>query len=212
MRLPPLDMVNYELRENPFRHVTYLSGSLLNKSNCMRLVNNFPSSSLLDSYSSGTDKTYYTRVLSLHDKNGWNSQVRNLLSPDWQLLASSLMSSEQLDSICKILGLGKKNEWWFELRLAEYIAGGWMSRHTDRADKIFTLVLYLCPEWLSHWGGGLALYESEHAEFPRKIITPGAGNAVIFVRSESSWHEVIPISVQALATRRTLLLHAYNNL
>ena len=85
-----------------------------------------------------------------------------------------------------------------------------MSRHTDRPDKSFSQVIYLCPDWQPSWGGGLALYEGAESDSPSRVVYPSAGNSVAFARSERSWHEVLGVTPEARTPRRALLIHGYN--
>jgi 2OG-Fe(II) oxygenase superfamily len=200
--------------DRPFRHVHYPAGGLLDRAEGERLAAEFPSPELSDSDRRGPDKSYQVRVLPLHSEHGWQPEALGLLSPRWRALAERLVTSEYLRSVCELLGLATRgvapDGLWVELRLAEYVTGGWMSRHTDRADKAFSQIFYFCPGWQPSWGGGLALYDSEHTEAPTVLIEPGCGNAVAFARSDASWHEVLQVSTQARTPRRTLLLHAYH--
>jgi 2-oxoglutarate-Fe(II)-dependent oxygenase superfamily protein len=204
-----------ELRvtDRPFRHVRYAAGSLIDWAEGRQLAAEFPSLKLSHSERRGHSKSYRVRVLPLHGECGWRPDVFGLLSPRWCAFVERLVTPKHLRSVCELLGLVTRgvvpDGLWVELRLAEYVTGGWMSRHTDRADKAFSQIFYFCPDWQPSWGGGLALYDSEHAEIPATLIEPGCGNAVAFVRSDTSWHEVLPVSVQAQASRRTLLVHAY---
>ncbi|MGH3685254.1 MAG: 2OG-Fe(II) oxygenase [Pseudonocardiaceae bacterium] len=199
--------------DRPFRHVRYAAGSLIDRAEGRQLTAEFPSLKLLHSERRGHRKSYQVRVLPLHSAHGWQPDALGLLSPRWCAFAERLVTPKHLRSVCELLGLTTRgvapDDLWVELRLAEYVAGGWMSRHTDRADKAFSQIFYFCPDWQPGWGGGLALYDSEHAETPATLIEPECGNAVAFARSDVSWHEVLPVSVQALASRRTLLVHAY---
>lgn len=207
----PLSGPGPQVTDRPFRHVCYAAGSLLNQAEGRRLAAEFPSLELSHSERRGPSKSYQVRVLSLHGEHGWQPGALGLLSPRWRALAARLVTPRHLRLVCELLGLiTRPDDLWVELRLAEYVTGGWMSRHTDRADKAFSQIFYFCPEWQPYWGGGLALYDSEHAETPATLIEPGCGNAVAFARSDVSWHEVLPVSAQALAPRRTLLVHAYH--
>lgn len=198
----------------PFPHLRYAPGDLLSQAEAETLSAEFPSAALTDSARRGPGKSYQVRVLPLHGEDGWRAGALGQLSPGWRALARRLVTPEHLRPVCDHLGLTACGvtpaSLWIELRPAEYVAGGWMSRHTDRADKAFSQVLYFCPGWRPGWGGGLAMYHSQHAKRPAVLVEPGAGNAVAFARSDESWHEVLPVSEQALTPRRTLLLHAYH--
>ena len=69
--------------------------------------------------------------------------------------------------------------------------GGYLDVHVD-FNRLFglrrrlNLLIYLCPDWKSEWGGNLELYTG-WGEL-HDIIEPGMNKAVIFETSEKSFH------------------------
>ncbi|MEV0323075.1 2OG-Fe(II) oxygenase [Streptomyces sp. NPDC050658] len=194
--------------ELPFRHVVFAPGSLLSAATAAQLSAAFPTSLLRSARSRrGGDKTYAVNALTLHHHGDpapelarldalWHSVVRELTSPDYS------------HRLLRLLGLPEAPV-DVEIRLTEYAHGGWMSRHTDRPEKAYSQNIYLCPGWRPQWGGGLSLYASATALRPTTTFVPGDGNSLAFARSETSWHEVLPVTAQARAPRRALLVHAH---
>ena len=85
------------------------------------------------------------------------------------------------------LGLG---EW--EAHLARYAPGTFYKKHVDRhagtARRLFSLILYLNPEWKKEEGGDLVLYNKSNEELSR--VLPQGGTLVGFL-SEDFPHEVL---------------------
>ncbi|WP_086661494.1 2OG-Fe(II) oxygenase [Lentzea kentuckyensis] len=198
-----------EVHERPFRHAVFGERALLAPDAVAELVESFPGAGVLDTFrrTAGSDKTYLANMATLHDHRGWSDKVR-MMAPCWRTLAHQLVESDYARRLSALLGV-PPGPVTLELRLTEYTEGGWMSRHTDRPDKLFSQNLYLCPQWSDQWGGGLALYEGEHDEEPSAVFLPGAGTSLAFARTDRSWHEVLPVSAGAPAPRRALLVHGY---
>lgn len=195
-------------RTRPFPHVVLGPGALLGAAATARLTATFPAHLLRTArHRDGGDKTYTVHALTLH-RHGTPAPVLDGLDPVWRAAVNRLTDPAHGALMLRLLGLPAA-PLDIEVRLTEYRHGGWMSRHTDRADKAFSQNLYLCPGWLPHWGGGLGLYPTETAPEPAATFLPGDGNSLAFARSEHSWHEVFPVDARARAPRRALLLHAH---
>jgi hypothetical protein len=197
------------VREHPFRHVVYQDPPLLTAAEVSELLAAFPGPDVLGAHSrtNGSDKTYQANMASLHDMRGWSPAAARL-APCWRELVRELVESAYGRRLADHLGI-PPGPVTLELRLTEYLEGGWMSRHTDRPDKLFSQNIYLCPRWLPEWGGELALYTDESDEDPSSVFVPGAGTSLAFARSDRSWHEVMPVSAAAAVPRRALLVHGF---
>jgi hypothetical protein len=197
------------LRRLPFPHVTFAESTLLSRTDVDRLVAAFPAASTLATSrrTGGSDKTYEVGTLTLHDRGRWSAEYSRL-DACWRELADYLVRSRYRFELAELLGV-PPGPIELELRLTEYTRGGWMSRHTDRPEKLFTQNIYFCPGWRPEWGGSLALYTDRDTVEPATFFVPAAGNALDFARSELSWHEVIPVPGSARAPRRALLVHGY---
>jgi hypothetical protein len=197
--------------EHPFRHVCFAEASGLAVSEVERLIEVFPADGAVagSRRTAGGSKTYSVRTVTVHHAGRWTS-VLDELHPRWRDFLGQLVESDYRHRLATLLGI-PPGPVELELRLAEYPRGGWMSRHTDRPDKLFSQNIYLCPGWRPEWGGGLALYGDEHAQDPVALFVPGAGNSLAFARSDRSWHEVLPVSPRAPIPRRTVLVHGYRD-
>ena len=197
------------LVQRPFRHVVFAEGDLLPRSLVDRLLETFPDGRTLTPWrrASGSDKTYSVNTVTLYH-SGRRSAVLDRADASWRELTACLVDSAYRAELAELLGV-PPGPIDLELRLTEYPVGGWMSRHTDRPEKLYSQNIYLCPDWSPEWGGGLALYSGEHSGSPETVFVPGAGTSLAFARSDRSWHEVLAVSERAAAPRRALLVHGY---
>lgn len=100
--------------------------------------------------------------------------------------------------------------------------GGYLKPHTDIASKVITLVIPIVGvgEWDQSWCGGTDVlvpkegqtppqdYEAPLEAFDRVHTYPYLPNqAVIFVKTDNSWHSVGPIQGPAGVFRRTLTVN-----
>lgn len=195
--------------DHPFRHACFAESSGLLRDDVDRLLEVFPAQGLIagSRRSAGAGKTYSVSTVTVHHSGLWEPVIDEL-HPRWKGFLGGLVETDYRHRVAALLGIppGLVD---LEIRLAEYPCGGWMSRHTDRPDKLFSQNIYLCPGWQPEWGGGLALYQDEHATEPVTVFVPGAGNSLAFARSDRSWHEVLPVTPQAARPRRTVLVHGY---
>lgn len=195
----------------PFPHFEFDAVAFIPGGSVAELVDSFPERLMLGAKlrGAGSDKSYLVDHRGVFDHGSWLIEPDRLPGP-WHRLLSYLTSSEYSDAVRALLGLGDAKV-RIEVRLSSYPSGGWMSRHTDRPDKLFSHNIYLCPEWNTEWGGGLALYATAQCEQPVRIVCPGPGNSVLFARSDSSWHEVMAVSASAARPRRAVLIHGYHS-
>lgn len=194
--------------DRPFAHYVTPPGSILSTATCNSLYETFPSRLLrFHRRNSGPGKTYAlsTRSLVASDEQQVDSAV---LGPGWAEMVADVMSAPYRSTVLESLGIGQ-SKCEIELRITEHDRDGYMSRHTDRPEKLFSQIIYLCPAWRSEDGGRLLLFESARALKPMKTITPALGNSVLFARSERSWHEVEAVSTATRNCRRSILIHGY---
>lgn len=194
----------------PFRHCEFPQGSIVSRDEVAVLLRHFPEDLMRAPTlrTSGTDKNYLVSHLDVFDRGRWATPLPDL-PPDWRLLVGYLVGPDYLAMIRKVLGLGDI-AMVIEVRISRYPRAGWMSRHTDRPDKVFSHNIYLCPDWDPTWGGELALYDDAHATEPARTVLPGAGNSIAFRRSDDSWHEVMPVAEAASWPRCAVLVHGYH--
>jgi len=90
----------------------------------------------------------------------------------------------------------------YEFHLAYYPTGGHYRKHLDqfrgRNNRLISCVLYLNENWKVGDGGELQLYDTS-GEVPTHRIEP-LRNRMVFFRSDTVWHEVLP----AHAPRKSL--------
>lgn len=212
---PALDLSTGTRADEPFPHVVFAPGTLLAPALTDELVATFPeelipatrSRTADEAAREGQDKTYTVAHLGLYRDGVWNVDPE-LLPPAWQDFLRRVTSPAYAAQVLEVLGLPPQPV-SLEVRLTSYPSGGWMSRHTDRADKLFSHNFYLCPDWRREYAGGLALYADETGPAPHHVVLPGRGNAVLFRRSEDSWHEVLPVAEGSPVPRRAVLVHGY---
>lgn len=82
----------------------------------------------------------------------------------------------------------------FECHFAMYEEGGYYKKHFDsfknKNARLFTIVLYLNPNWSETDGGSLVIYNQENEDLIDAIVHPKIGNFTIFL-SENIQHEVL---------------------
>jgi Rps23 Pro-64 3,4-dihydroxylase Tpa1-like proline 4-hydroxylase len=197
--------MGYRAVDDPFRH---LIGSELSVGDVNLLVSLFPGHLLHDTARSANgDKTYQVRARTAYDQGVWTLGPDEI-APEWWYFLNRFVQGRRVAGIAEMLEL-PASPYRVELRLTEYAASGWMSRHTDRPDKAFSWIVYLATSWRRSWGGELALYADPASACPAAAIWPGPGTSVAFARSDHSWHEVRPVSASAEQPRRALLIHGY---
>jgi len=83
----------------------------------------------------------------------------------------------------------------YECHFAHYSAGDFYKKHMDafrgQANRIFTTVLYLNPDWETRHGGELIIYDSQQENSEIARVEPRFGTQVTFL-SEELPHEVLP--------------------
>lgn len=211
MLTAPFDLAAAEWVAEPFPHLRFAERAGFTDAVLARLVEDFPIGAPLTESTRhyGGDKVYEMRTVTVYHCGQWRPAADEL-APRLRQFLAELVDSDYRHRLAGLLGLpvGPVD---LEVRLSAYPRGGWLSRHTDRPDKLFSQNIYLCPGWRPEWGGDLALHTGEHVHEPAAVFTPGAGNALAFARSDRSWHEVRPVSPLAEYPRRTVLVHGYRS-
>jgi hypothetical protein len=198
------------LQEHPFPHCDFAPDSIVSRDDVATLLRHFPEHLMRSPRlrTNGTDKNYLVSHLDVFDRGRWPTPLTDLPSA-WRPLLSYLAGPDYLAAMGEVLQLGDP-AMTIEVRISRYPRAGWMSRHTDRTDKVFSHNIYLCPDWNPAWGGGLALYDGAATPEPARVVLPGAGNSVAFRRSDDSWHEVMPVADTAGRPRCAILVHGYH--
>jgi hypothetical protein len=101
--------------------------------------------------------------------------------------------------------------------------GGFLAPHRDTPGKLLTLVVPIVDPsdgWEPAWGGGTALLRPKETEQPLRDYCAGWGafdvvtevpyapnQALVFIRSDVSWHGVMPLTGPAGKERRSLTIN-----
>ncbi len=198
-----------ETCRTPYLHCVFPPDSIVSREEVTALLDHFPEDAMRAPRlrTTGTDKDYFVAHLDVYDRGRWATPLADLPEA-WRPFVRYLLSDRYAEAIKCLLELGDAPI-DIEIRISRYPRGGWMSRHTDRPNKVFSHNIYLCPGWRPVWGGALALYDSQDAPGAARVVMPGAGNSVAFRRSDDSWHEVLPVTDDAEQPRCAVLVHGY---
>ena len=164
----------------------------------------------------------YKTVDGYDGEKGYQYEVRSLipmgknkifspetLSPSWHQLAQDLISDEYRMAISELTGIDLSTA-PIEINVFHYGQGAWMGPHVDLKDKIVTHVLYFNSDWDIKDGGCLAILNSKNVEDTAYLIPPLVGNSALLVRSNCSWHSVLPISPRSKTSRRCITVTFYH--
>jgi Rps23 Pro-64 3,4-dihydroxylase Tpa1-like proline 4-hydroxylase len=164
---------------------------------------------------------HFKTVKGYDSEKGYQYEVRQLipmgekkvaytenLSPAWQQLAHDLLSDEYRMAMSELTGIDLSSA-PIEVNIFHYGRGAWLGPHVDLKDKIVTHVLYFNSEWDPKEGGCLTILGSKNIDDAVFIIPPVIGNSSVLVRSNSSWHAVLPISEQCKTSRRSMTITFY---
>jgi Rps23 Pro-64 3,4-dihydroxylase Tpa1-like proline 4-hydroxylase len=167
-------------------------------------------------------RDHYKTVKGYDGEKGYEYDVRLLipmgekkianaeaLSPAWQQLANDLLSDEYRMVMSQLTGIDLSSA-PMEVNIFHYGKGAWMGPHVDLKDKIVTHVLYFNSEWDPNDGGSLAVLRSKNMSDAIFMIPPIIGNSSVIVRSNHSWHAVLPISKKCKTSRRSMTVTFYH--
>lgn len=142
----------------------------------------------------------------------------SMLGPTTRSLVSELMTSEFLDSLSKLTGIGGLIA---DTRLRggglhSITRGGRLNLHADfnvetktGLHRRLNLLVYLNRDWDPDWNGQLELWPDDMSSCRRRVI-PEFGTAVIFNTTSSSFHgHPDPLLCPPGVERRSLALYYY---
>jgi len=132
------------------------------------------------------------------------------LSPSWLQLAQDLISDEYRLAMSYLTGIDLSTA-PMEVNLFHYGPSAWLGPHVDLKDKIVTHVLYFNSDWNVTDGGCLAILQSKNMDDSVCLIPPIIGNSSILIRSQCSWHAVLPVSSQCRTSRRSMTVTFYHH-
>jgi len=167
------------------------------------LLRTFPRSGF-DLAGNGTPSfRFYYRPLVR--KGDVHDSVRTL-HESWQELAHAMISKAYASRLCELVSVPPAGRWAIDAGLCVYSANCSLKPHTDRPIRVLTQVTYLQDRWDPAWGGTLRILHSDRADDVAAEIIPEHNQSVVFVRSDSSWHAVTPVT-QVRRRRRSLIFH-----
>lgn len=153
------------------------------------LIATFPDSHFREFAGYDGEKSYRYQARSLIHMGAEAVSHGDVLSPVWQRLAEALLSPEYRQAMIQLTGLDLA-EAWLEANLTDYGADAWLGPHVDLREKLVTHVLYFNPTWCPEDGGSLQILRSCEPDDIACAVAPLAGNSVVLVRSDRSWHSV----------------------
>jgi hypothetical protein len=142
-------------------------------------------------------------------------------SPVWSEFHEYVKRGGLWEDVCRVVMPTKSGVYSTRFEFSAMpAAGGFIAPHTDLKSKVITLVVpMLCPgEWEASYGGGTDIliplvddakdYQTPRSSFKLVHSYPYEPNqAVVFVRSDKSWHSVGPMTGPDGAMRRTLTIN-----
>lgn len=200
-------IANHELNTVPYQWA--MIDQLFDSKEAADLAANYP----IDHYKTvnGYDgeKGYQYEVRSLIHMGEKQAAFSDSLSPSWQRLAQDLLSDEYRKAMSQLTGIDLSSA-PMEVNIFQYGPGAWMGPHVDLKDKIVTHVLYFNSEWDSKEGGCLAILRSKNILDEVCLIPPIVGNSALIVRSNHSWHSVLPIAATSHSSRKSVTVTFYH--
>ena len=164
------------------------------------------------------------RKLSLSERNNRGLYHTFIAaSPEWTELYSYLKSQQFRGEVFKALNMAPVGIFTSRFEFSSMPAdGGFIAPHTDIPSKVVTLVVPIVEPgtWSPEWGGGTDLlkpkdtsvnhidYKAPLSEFEKVWTVPYEPNqALLFVKSASSWHSAGPFQGPEGVWRRTLTIN-----
>jgi hypothetical protein len=191
------------VNEQPYRWLATEPGDLLDPATVPTLLDEMPSGSFQRRESAaGSDKSYRNHSRQLVEPDG---TVTGDLSPCWRELVGELCGIGYRRAVADVLDQAVAPS--VEIRLVRHAPGDWLGPHTDRADKVFSHILYLNPDWRAEWGGCLQILASSDPADVLATITPRLGASALLARADNSWHQVTPVVADQPRGRVSLLVH-----
>ena len=130
------------------------------------------------------------------------------LSAAWRQLAYDLLSPAYRLAIARLVGRDLTST-PFEANVFHYGPGAWLGPHVDLKEKILTHIFYFNESWNKEDGGSLAILRSPEMTDAVARVMPVAGNSVLLVRSDKSWHAVAPVAKGCRHSRRSMTVTFY---
>ena len=155
------------------------------------------------------EKGYFYEVRAFIPMGKKEVMYSDQLSPGWRQLAEDLLSDEYRQAISQLMGIDLSSA-LMEVNIFQYGQGAWMGPHVDLKEKIVTHVLYFNSQWDLDLGGGLAILASKNLSDTVFVVPPIIGCSSVIVRSNHSWHAVLPILEHCKTTRKSMTVTFYH--
>lgn len=196
---------NAEMREAPFRWGTVAPG-FDSTHTALAVVRDFPSEYLRLREAGPTSEKAYRMLSAPLVEQSRILPLVHRLAPVWRQLIEELLTPRFTASVCHAAGM-RLPAASLEIRASSYADGCFLGPHTDRPDKLLSLIVYLESAWSPSEGGELSILGSDDPADEVARVEPRLGTAAVLVRSDCSWHQVLPVRRPRSGYRRSLLLH-----
>lgn len=182
----------------PFLWAQTAPGELIAQETVGILAAEFPADGFrrADTSGNGREKTYrnYTRGVDGTLTDRWSRLIEEIRAPAYRRAVADFFGQPVAPNL--------------EIRLVRHGAGDWLSPHTDRADKLFSHIVYFNPAWQAAWGGCLEILDSPDPARVSARVVPRLGASALIARADNSWHQVSAVTSGAGARpRASLLIH-----
>jgi hypothetical protein len=197
------DWAGLTLRHDPYPLAIIPPGHLIGSADAVALARTFPTEGMVryDSSFRTTSKRYRNFSLPVPE------DLSEYAFPDiWCRLFNGLRAPGYRKRMAQFLG--QKPARQLELRLVRHGVEDWLSPHTDNPDKLFTHVFYFNMHWQESNGGWFeALYAPDPDAVALRVL-PRLGTSIVLCPSDTSWHQVRPVTGTAQTFRHSLVVHA----
>ncbi|PCG84219.1 hypothetical protein CIB93_20610 [Streptomyces sp. WZ.A104] len=193
-----------EAHHEPYRWLATEPGDLFAPGVAEELAACFPEDGYvrLDTSDRESGKRYRNRSRAV-DSSPQDGDDAGLPEP-WRRLVDELRTGDYRTQVARVLGQEPASG--LEIRLVRHGGGDWLGPHTDRADKLFSHIVYFNPGWRAEWGGCLEILPGEHDPAVARVV-PCLGASALLCQAPNSWHQVTAVAPGAERERRSLLVH-----
>ena len=181
---------------------------LFSPDDCSALVETFPCDHFKTVQGYDGEKGYQYEARSLIAMGANVPSNQQFLSPAWQGLALDLVSPGYREAMSQLTGV-ELATMPIEANVFHYGRSAWLGPHVDLADKVITHIFYFNEAWDESDGGCLTILGGGAMTQAVEVIPPLAGNSVVVVRSEHSWHAVSQVRETCRSSRRSLTVTFY---
>ncbi len=137
------------------------------------------------------------------------------LDPAWVDLCRILLSDDYRQAMSTLIGR-PLDDAGLQITVYRNGPGCRIPPHTDDFPLVVGQVFYFNQVWDPAWGGDLLILASPNAEDVVARISPTNTNSSILVRSDDSWHAVLPVADDVAAheertTRLSMTVRYYDH-